>query len=343
MRLLSRRNLLIGGGAAVAAAGLARAAVAQRPGNLRGSTPIQVVAKPIDHLSVADPDRNRFGSLLFRSGLELKSSNSAFGGFSALLRSDEGRQLIALSDKAQWLKARVETSDGRLSGLSDAVMMPLFVNEDGTRRRSRYNDTESIAIAGRTAYVGVESRDAVLRFDIAPDGAFLRGVPLPVPQEVRELPSSTGLEAVGVAPPGSPLAGAVVAVAERSRSGASAPTQGFIITGPQRGLFEVVRSDDYDVTDLAFLPGGDALLLERRFSVFGGFACRLRRLSAAAIRPGGRADGPVLYESDASQQIDNMEGLSIHHEGGETVLTLISDDNFNFFQRTLLLEFTLAG
>ena len=28
--------------------------------------------------------------------------------------------------------------------------------------------------------------------------------------------------------------------------------------------------------------------------------------------------------------------------GGETVLTLISDDNFLPFQRTLLLQFTLA-
>ena len=37
-----------------------------------------------------------------------------------------------------------------------------------------------------------------------------------------------------------------------------------------------------------------------------------------------------------------MEGLSVHREGGDTVVTLISDDNFSAFQQTLLLEFALA-
>jgi len=38
-----------------------------------------------------------------------------------------------------------------------------------------------------------------------------------------------------------------------------------------------------------------------------------------------------------------MEGLSVHRSvGGDIVLTLISDDNFTFLQRTLLLQFTLA-
>jgi hypothetical protein len=54
-------------------------------------------------------------------------------------------------------------------------------------------------------------------------------------------------------------------------------------------------------------------------------------------------DGPVLLEADLGYEIDNMEGLSVHRNaGGETVLTLISDDNFLPFQRTLLLQFTLA-
>jgi hypothetical protein len=38
-----------------------------------------------------------------------------------------------------------------------------------------------------------------------------------------------------------------------------------------------------------------------------------------------------------------MEGLSVHRSpGGETVLTLVSDDNFSTVQRTLLLQFVLA-
>ena len=37
-----------------------------------------------------------------------------------------------------------------------------------------------------------------------------------------------------------------------------------------------------------------------------------------------------------------MEGIDAHvTPGGETVLTMVSDDNFSMIQRTLLLQFTL--
>jgi hypothetical protein len=51
----------------------------------------------------------------------------------------------------------------------------------------------------------------------------------------------------------------------------------------------------------------------------------------------------MVIEADLGYEIDNMEGLSVHRNaGGETVLTLISDDNFSNIQRTLLLQFALA-
>jgi len=37
-----------------------------------------------------------------------------------------------------------------------------------------------------------------------------------------------------------------------------------------------------------------------------------------------------------------MEGISVHRAGSETVLTMISDNNFSMLQRTLLLQFSLA-
>ncbi len=171
-----------------------------------------------------------------------------------------------------------------------------------------------------------------------------RGRPIELPSDSRSLPANSGLEAIGVAPPRSPLAGALVAIAERADSGETAPTRGYILSGPRRGAFEVARSDDFDVTDLAFLPSGEVLLLERRFSILRGVGARLRRLAPDAIRPGARADGPVIYEAASSHVIDNMEGICVYQHAGETVLTLVSDNNFNTsLQRTLLLEFALVG
>ena len=91
------------------------------------------------------------------------------------------------------------------------------------------------------------------------------------------------------------------------------------------------------------MPGGDVLLLERKFSWTSGLLIRMRRIALGEIKPGALVDGPILFEADLGYEIDNMEGLSVHRgAGGETVLTLISDDNFSVIQRTLLLQFTLA-
>jgi hypothetical protein len=69
----------------------------------------------------------------------------------------------------------------------------------------------------------------------------------------------------------------------------------------------------------------------------------MRRVALGEIKPGAVVDGPVLFDVDLGYEIDNMEGLSVHRSaGGETVLTLISDDNFSAVQRTLLLQFTLV-
>lgn len=334
MRLFSRRNLLIGGGA-VAAVGAASAAMAQRPQAFASATPVKVTAEPISRLSATDPDRTRFGALLFRSGLDLKSDVSAFGGFSALWRSPKGQELLALADNAQVLRAQIETSDGRLSGLSDAVMAPLLLKGGLLARRSRYYDTESLALSGNTAFIGVERNHAVIRYERNRKGAFVEGVPIPAPKELKDLPDNGGLEALALAPQRSNLAGALIGISEGGK--------GFILTGSRQGTFEIVGRGSYDVTDLAFLESGDALLLERHFSWLGGLGCRLRRIPSAAIKSDARVDGEVIYESEASHRIDNMEGLAVHREGSETIISMISDNNFNTrLQRTLLLEFALA-
>jgi hypothetical protein len=51
-----------------------------------------------------------------------------------------------------------------------------------------------------------------------------------------------------------------------------------------------------------------------------------------------------LIEADRSFVIDNMEALAAHRNAaGDTVLTVVSDDNFNPLQRTILLRFAIVG
>ena len=51
----------------------------------------------------------------------------------------------------------------------------------------------------------------------------------------------------------------------------------------------------------------------------------------------------AIFEADLGNEIDNMEGIDAHvTEEGDTVLTLVSDDNFSMIQRNLLMQFTLV-
>jgi hypothetical protein len=94
----------------------------------------------------------------------------------------------------------------------------------------------------------------------------------------------------------------------------------------------------------AFGSSGDLLILERSVGWPEGLLVEIRRIRIIDIKPGAVVDGPVLFHADLRFEIDNMEGLAVHQTPvGETVLTLISDNNFFALERTELLQFTLVG
>ncbi len=331
---LTRRATLAGLGA-VAASRPALGEVQET-----GRIPVSVSARPIAAFEPRNPEKTRFGRLDFRSGLVLSGSHSRFGGLSGLWRGPGGADLVAITDNGFWLTGMLASRNGRLTGLEGAELAPILGSSGRPLQRSRYYDTESLCIADGIAYLGVERTHDVLRFDWAAEGVMARARLVPVPREVKRLPDNRGLEAIGVVPPGQPLAGAIVAIAERSGS-EDEPTLG-VILGRQPGLFRVIRHGGFDITDLAFLPDGDLLLLERWYRTLRGVGMRIRRIPGASLKVGALLDGPALIEADLGQEIDNMEGLAVHQDGLKTVLTLISDDNFSFLQRTVLLEFALV-
>ena len=54
--------------------------------------------------------------------------------------------------------------------------------------------------------------------------------------------------------------------------------------------------------------------------------------------------GREIAELRAPLTLDNFEGIAVHQlSDGTNRLTLISDDNFSPLQRTLILQFDLAG
>ena len=79
--------------------------------------------------------------------------------------------------------------------------------------------------------------------------------------------------------------------------------------GSWRALSVAGRAD-YRPTGLAQLPGGDLLLLTRKFTVMGGFQTRLARIPLAAVTPGGTLEGAELAHFRRPYVTDNFEGVA---------------------------------
>ena len=304
---------------------------------------IEVKARAIDAFDPREASRRRVGELEFRGGLELTSSHRGFGGLSGLRMLAGGERLVAVSDKGDWLRARIIYDGLRPAGLAEAEMAPLL-GPDGRPLAARgWYDAEALTGDDGALYVAFERVNRVARFDFARQGFLARGQPIATPPSLAKLPHNKGLECLAMVPKPMPGAGTLIAIAERALD-AAGQIRGFLIGGRAPGEFSLARSDDFDVSDCAILPSGDLAVLERRFSWATGVAIRIRRVPLPALRPGALVDGKALLFADMAYQIDNMEGLGVHRgKDGEVVLTLISDDNFSPLQRTLLLQFTLLG
>ncbi|HLZ06194.1 MAG TPA: esterase-like activity of phytase family protein [Bradyrhizobium sp.] len=302
---------------------------------------IDVKARPIASFDPRDRTHLGFGALEWRSGLVLTSAFPGFGGLSALRLDAKGERFISLSDKGSWFTGRIVYSEREMTGLADVEAAPMLGSDGKPITAHGWFDSESLALDGSLAYVGLERVNQVLRFDFAKGFTRARGEVVAMPPAVKKLPYNKGLEALVFVPRGRPLAGTLIALSERGLD-AHGNLIAFLVGGPSPGQFSVRRTRNFDISDAVLLASGDLLILERKFSWVAGLGIRIRRIPLASIVPGAVVDGPSIFEADLGEEIDNMEGIDAFVTAdGDTVLTMISDDNFSLLQRTLLLQFTL--
>ncbi|WP_245303702.1 esterase-like activity of phytase family protein [Pseudorhodoplanes sinuspersici] len=304
-------------------------------------TKIDIRATPIEAFDPREPAKKQFGSLIFRGGLVLSSPHKQFGGLSSLRVAADGSRFLAVTDRGFWVRGRITYRGEAPTGIADGEIAPMLYSDGRPITARGWYDAEALAEDGGFAYVALERVHRILKFDYAKRGLLSRGTLVPALPEIAKLPSNLGLECLQAMPKGSSLAGALVAISERGLDDAH-NIRGFLIGGPKPGVFSVKRSDDFDVADCAVAPNSQLLVLERSFSWRRGVAMRIRSIPLADVVSGAVLEGTKLISADMGFEIDNMEGLSVSRTAkGETVLTLVSDDNFSMIQRTILLQFTL--
>lgn len=304
------------------------------PALAQSTVPLKVTAL---HLNPDDKAQTSAGPLVWRGGFAVTSSDPRLGGLSDLVLSEDGRALTAITDEGAWLTARLTyDAAGNLAGMTGAQMGSLRDPRGLLLVGKGQQDAEALArLSDGGLALAFERAHRLHRYG---DGR-LDGLPVETapPPGLSGASDNGGIEAL-VALAGDRL----LAFTESQDIGGNYAV--YLREADGRWQALALRPKGlFHPTGAAQLPGGDLLLLERRFTLLGGLSARLRRLPLAAIRPGALLDGEEVVELRPPLTLDNLEGIALHQLGDGTIrLTLLSDDNFNPLQRTLIVQFELA-
>ena len=307
--------------------------------NLSGagrSDPLVLRSSVVD-LDTEDDQIDRVGPLKFQGGLKLTSRDPRFGGLSGLAVSDDGRRLSAVTDRGNWVHLIPITSPiGSLTGIAAAEIGKL-INPDGAPVRKKHeSDAESLTGIDGGVAVSFEHRHRLWLYRGAPNPFRARPREIAFPARSRAGPANKGMEALARL-----RDGRLIAIAEDFPEDGPF-TQGWILQNRRWQGFRYRRHALFHPVGATTLPDGDLLVLERRFTYIGGFATRLVTLSPGSIRPAVDVKGRELVRLEPPLITENFEGIASYRStAGETVLYLISDDNFLALQNTLLLKFSV--
>ena len=253
-----------------------------------------------------------------------------FGGFSGIEVAENGRDIIALSDKGAYTTAQITRDDaGRITSITAKPVKPLQ-GPDGNALKPGMSDSEGIALAADgSIYISVEGRARVLHY------RKLHDIPktLPIAGDFKKLQRNSALEALAI-----DAAGVIYTIPERS----GAEDKPFPVYRFKAGKWDkrlqIPRSENYLPVGADFGPDGKFYLLERDFRGLAGFSSRLRRFTLGAK---GFDNGETLLETPVGLY-DNLEGVSVWRDAtGHLTATMISDDNFKFFLRSQIVEYQL--
>jgi hypothetical protein len=270
------------------------------------------------------------------AAFELTGDSARWGGISGASIAPNGSILALVSDVGSWFRLTLQhDADGRLSGVATAESGRLKDEHGDAIASKGVGDAEALMRgADGSYYVSFESWHRLWRYRPASDPLRATAKREARPKGMADLPLNEGVEAAAMLPDGRFLL-----LSEGGYTG-SGDLTGWLGRGKRWAKISLAPSGAFRPTDLAVLPSGDLLLLERRVSVFGGFAARLSVIAGATVAPGARLAGREIAVVSKPLPVDNFEAVTARAApDGSVLIYMLSDDNFSDMERTLLLQF----
>jgi hypothetical protein len=155
--------------------------------------PFEIRSVPLA-LRSDQPAVNTVGRLVWRGGIAMTANARAFGGWSDLRVSPDGRTLTSISDEGAWLTATIDyDAKGDLMGLSKPAIGPLHGLDGQPLADKAWSDAEGMArLPDGSWLVSFERHHRIWRYprlDATP-GVF------PTPAEFARQPNNGGIEAL---------------------------------------------------------------------------------------------------------------------------------------------------
>ena len=314
------------------------------------STPLAAVEAVVESVRIDSFKGAAIGQpvdgMIWRGGLVMTSANPEFGGLSSLAFTGPDAKLAMVSDVGNFVSGQLLHDEaGRPLQMVGVDITPIQNSKGAELPRAFAKDAEALDTIIRDGVpaavrVGFENLTRVADFELDGDGRPTGAAKeIAIPDWLTQLRTNRSLESVCIAPPTSPVAGSTLLLPEAAL-GADGHLRAFLLGNRDRGELFLIKKDGVDPTDCAFLPNGDLLVLERGTGLLS-FLMQVRRIPAEQVKAGVLMDGPVILSASGGE-IDNMEGLAVYPgPEGDIRIAIISDDNFNDWERNLWLEFSL--
>jgi len=284
---------------------------------------VQASQLPLDQIVAESPDGRR---VRFEGGWALTSDYGEFGGFSGIVVDNDAKSLVAISDKGDWWQAHF---DARGFVPPTAGTMQRF--SLGATADKIDLDAESLIRFGGGYLVSFEHNH---RLEFVSEIGAIPSRPALSDIDFSGISGNGGMEAIARL-----ATGQLLAIAERGLNGADQLKAWLVSPEVVQGLWFKPPAN-FSPTDAAVMPNGDVLVLLRHFSAIDGVAIKVHHIKAEDIVPGAAFSGEEVLHLTPEFTVDNMEGLDVVAMDEDTVrLVMISDDNFNPLQRTLLMMF----
>jgi hypothetical protein len=297
----------------------------------------QVELLPIQ-IDKRNPERVDFDRLWLLGAFQLRSRDQRFGGLSGLAIGAD-HKLYAVSDRGFWLSGRMHLSASRqLVNVTDWQIAPLLTTKGKPVDNRSLADAEALAQASDGSFlVAFEHTHRIWRYRAPPHTFSSPATPVPIPSEIMKAPRNGGMEALSILPDGR-----IFVIAEELKN-PDETVKAWLIDGDNSAQLSYYPATGFAVSDSTALSSGDVIVLERRFQFPGSFAARLTMIRGEQIRPGAVLKGEELVRLEAPLSTDNFEGVTAIQSDTDTMIFLVSDDNYFTLQRTLLFQFLLPN